>query len=124
MIDGDGSTPGSEIVRYVGALVAGADYAKGSGFASGGGSDDITFARRLGIVSERAGQPAFGTRYTDLCYGYNAFWSECLPALDLDCGGFEIETVMNILAAKADFRIRKSPVTRHSGCTGRATCTS
>jgi hypothetical protein len=26
----------------------------------------------------------FGTRYTDLCYGYNAFWKRHLPTLDLD----------------------------------------
>ena len=25
----------------------------------------------------------FGTRYTDLCYGYNAFWADLLPLLDL-----------------------------------------
>ena len=59
------------------ALVAGADYAKGSRFANCGGSDDITFTRRLGnrILSGLVNL-AFGTRYTDLCYGYNAFWSD------------------------------------------------
>ena len=25
----------------------------------------------------------FGTRYSDLCYGYNAFWADLLPLLDL-----------------------------------------
>ena len=48
MIDGDGSTDGREIVQFVSALVAGADFAKGSRFASGGGSDDITLGRRYG----------------------------------------------------------------------------
>ena len=48
MMDGDGSTEGEEIVRFVSALVAGADYAKGSRFANSGGSDDITPGRRLG----------------------------------------------------------------------------
>ncbi len=51
----------------------------------------------------------FGTRYTDLCYGYNAMWSDCIPALNLDCGGFEVETVMNIRAAKADLRVQEIP---------------
>lgn len=46
MIDGDGSTDGAEIVRFVAALVAGADFAKGSRFSSGGGSDDINLGRR------------------------------------------------------------------------------
>lgn len=110
MIDGDGSTDGAEIVRFVAALVAGADLAKGSRFASGGGSDDINLARRLGNrVLCGLVNVAFGTRYTDLCYGYNAFWSRCLPALGLDCLGFEIETMMNIRAARADLRIQEIP---------------
>jgi glycosyltransferase involved in cell wall biosynthesis len=110
MMDGDGSTPGGEITRFVAALVAGADYAKGSRFASSGGSGDITVGRRLGNrVLSGVVNLCFGTRYTDLCYGYNAIWSDCLPALDLDGGGFEIETVMNIRAAKAALRVQEVP---------------
>jgi len=110
MIDGDGSTDGAEIVRFVAALVAGADLAKGSRFASGGGSDDINFVRRLGNrVLCGLVNVAFGTRYTDLCYGYNAFWSRCLPVLGLDCLGFEIETMMNIRAARAGLCIQEIP---------------
>ena len=59
---------------------------------------------------------AFGTRYTDLCYGYNAFWSDHLPALNLDCSGFEIETVMNIRAAKADLRVQEIPSHELAAC--------
>jgi glycosyltransferase involved in cell wall biosynthesis len=110
MMDGDGSTVGGEIPRFVAALLGGADYAKGSRFINGGGSDDITPARRLGnwILSGLVNL-AFGTRYTDLCYGYNALWSKHLPALNLDCNGFEIETVMNIRAAKAALRVQEVP---------------
>jgi glucosyl-dolichyl phosphate glucuronosyltransferase len=110
MMDGDGSTAGTEIVRFVGALVAGADFAKGSRFASGGGSGDITPSRRLGnrVLSGMVNL-VFGTSYTDLCYGYNAFWSTVLPDLALDGGGFEIETVMNIRAAKADLKVQEVP---------------
>jgi glycosyltransferase involved in cell wall biosynthesis len=58
MMDGDGSTPGGEIVRFVGALVTGADFAKGPRFASSGGGDDITPGRWLGNWGpQRAGQP-------------------------------------------------------------------
>ena len=110
MIDGDGSTDGREIVRFVAALVAGADYAKGSRFASSGGSDDITWHRRAGNrVLCGLVNIALGTRYTDLCYGYNAFWARHVPALGLDCVGFEIETMMNIRAARAGLRVQEIP---------------
>lgn len=59
----------------------------------------------------------YGTRFTDLCYGYNAMRAEALPALALpamhvagqDGGrvwgdGFEIETLMNLRAAHAHLR--------------------
>ena len=110
MIDGDGSTDGAEIIRFVAALVAGADYAKGSRFSSSAGSDDINLPRRLGNrVLCGMVNLAFGTRYSDLCYGYNAFWSRHLAALDLDCMGFEVETMMNIRAARAGLRIQEVP---------------
>jgi hypothetical protein len=51
----------------------------------------------------------FGTRYTDLCYGYNAFWARHLEVLALDCSGFEVETLMNIRAAIAGLRVHEVP---------------
>jgi len=47
-IDADGSTDGAEMVQFVGALAAGADFAKGSRFSGSGHSDDITGVRRRG----------------------------------------------------------------------------
>ncbi|TVZ00054.1 glycosyltransferase family 2 protein [Trebonia kvetii] len=111
MMDADGSTDGAEIPRFVAALTTGADFAKGSRFASGGGSDDITFNRHLGnrILSTMV-NILFGTRYTDLCYGYNAFWAKHLAKMDLaEFTGFEIETVMNVRAAKVGLSIQEIP---------------
>jgi glycosyltransferase involved in cell wall biosynthesis len=114
MMDADGSTDGGEIPRFVAALTTGADFAKGSRFASGGGTDDITFSRHLGnrILSGLVNR-LFGTRYTDLCYGYNAFWAKHLPQLDLDCDGFEVETVMNVRAARAGLVVHEIPSHEH-----------
>ena len=42
MLDADGSADPAEIPRFVEALEAGADFAKGSRFLEGGGSADIT----------------------------------------------------------------------------------
>lgn len=115
MIDADGSTDGREIFTFVTALVEGADFAKGSRYAPGGGSDDISVLRSLGNKALTfATNLLYGTRYTDLCYGYNAFWSRHLDALDLDCDGFEIETLMNVRAAKAGLAIAEVP--SHERC--------
>ncbi|WP_326583869.1 glycosyltransferase family 2 protein [Streptomyces sp. NBC_00481] len=110
MIDADGSADGHEIVSYVSALVSGADFAKGSRFANGGGTDDMTLIRKFGnwalctTVNRK-----FGARYTDLCYGYNAFWRHCLDKIDLDCTGFEVETLMNIRVVKAGLKVQEIP---------------
>jgi glycosyltransferase involved in cell wall biosynthesis len=124
MIDADGSTDPAEIPRFVEALLSGADYAKGSRFTAGGGSHDITALRRLGNLGLNGMvNMLFGTRFTDLCYGYNAFWREVLPHLDLpdldlpmpaDGGklwgdGFEIETLINIRVAARGWRISEVP---------------
>jgi len=110
MLDSDGSADGREIPAFVEALKAGADFAKGSRFAVGGGSADITWGRRAGnsALSQLVNK-VFGARFTDLCYGYNAFWRDCLPYLNVDCDGFEVETLLNIRAVKSGLRITEVP---------------
>ena len=110
MIDADGSTDPREIPGYVGMLLSGADYAKGSRYLQGGGSEDISLFRSLGNAGLLlAVRVLFGYKFSDLCYGYNAFWRRILPQLDLDCDGFEIETLMNLRAGLAGLRIAEVP---------------
>lgn len=110
MLDADGSTDPGEIPAFVGTLLAGADFAKGSRFLQGGGTADMPLHRKLGnwcfVAMVRT---LFSGSYTDLCYGYNAFWRRVLPALSLDCDGFEVETVMNVRALKAGLRVAEVP---------------
>jgi glycosyltransferase involved in cell wall biosynthesis len=106
MLDADGSTDPNEIPAFIGGLLAGADYAKGSRFMQGGGTSDMSLHRRLGNLGFVLGvRLLFGGSYTDLCYGYNAFWARVLPELDLDVNGFEIETLMNVRALSAGLKI-------------------
>ncbi len=85
MVDADGSTDPSEIPKFVHALLSGADFAKGTRFAAGGGSSDITRLRRLGNrLLGAVVNLCHGTHYTDLCYGFNVFWQKYVPLLDLD----------------------------------------
>lgn len=110
MLDADGSADPAEIPRFVAALEAGADFAKGSRFLEGGGSADITPMRRLGnsFLSGTANL-LHGTHFTDLCYGYNAFWARCLPFISLDVPGFEVETLINLRIAGAGMKITEVP---------------
>ncbi len=110
MLDADGSTDPEELPAFVGALLAGADFAKGSRFLQGGGTADMPLYRKLGNAGfVHLVRLLFGGRYTDLCYGYNAFWKSSLPLLQLDGTGFEIETMMNVRALKAGLKIVEVP---------------
>lgn len=119
MIDADGSMDPGEIPYFVAALVAGADYAKGSRFAPGGGSSDITRFRAAGNhVLNALTALVHRTSYTDLCYGFNAFWRRILPVLALEVGnggqrrwgdGFEVETLINIRVHSAGLKVTEVP---------------
>src|SRR5215472_9910009 len=128
MVDADGSTDPSEIPKFVDALLSGADFAKGTRFAAGGGSSDITRLRRLGnrllcaIVNL-----CHGTHYSDLCYGFNVFWQKYVPVLGLDItsppsrkgdgllwgDGFEIETLIHMRVAEEGLRVAEVPSFEH-----------
>jgi len=110
MMDADGSTDPWELGRFVDALLAGADFVKGSRTLKGGGSVDFTLLRRAGnrgfvLLSNLL----YGSEFTDLCYGYCAFWRHHLDALALRADGFEIETELVLNAVKAGLTIREVP---------------
>ena len=119
MVDADGSADPAEIPQFVKALLDGADFAKGTRFAPGGGSSDITRLRSIGnrflsgIVNILC-----RTKYSDLCYGYNVFWRRHVSEFGLDVespvpangmrlwgDGFEIETLINIRIARAGLKV-------------------
>jgi len=128
MIDADGSADPGEIPQFVQALVDGAEFAKGTRFAPGGGSDDITRLRALGnhaLVGFV--NLCHGSHYTDLCYGYNAFWRRLVPLLGLDADspappnggrlwgdGFEVETLIHLRVAAAGLAVTEVPSFEHS----------
>ena len=47
----------------------------------------------------------YGCSFSDLCYGYIAFWSKHIDSLGCDCDGFEIETLINVRALKSKLKI-------------------
>lgn len=110
MLDADGSMNPNEIPAFVGALLTGADFAKGSRFLQGGGTFDMSWLRFMGNLGLTwLVRLAFGGHYSDLCYGYNAFWRRVLPKLDLCADGFEIETQMNVRALHTKLKVFEVP---------------
>jgi len=111
VIDADGSNDPREVPRYITALLEGADFVKGSRFAPGGGTTDMPRIRMMGndsfvILSNLL----FGVKFTDLCYGYHAFWRYCLDSLTLETfNGFEIDTAIYLQAVRGRLRIVEVP---------------
>jgi glycosyltransferase involved in cell wall biosynthesis len=128
MFDADGSADPAEISDFVKALTDGADFAKGSRYLAGGGSEDITWLRSFGnSVLSAVANVSLKSKFSDLCYGYNAFWRDLVPVLDLPPvelaapgngmlrgDGFEIETMINCRFASAGVRIREVPSVEQS----------
>nr|UXN28026.1 glycosyltransferase family 2 protein [Curtobacterium flaccumfaciens] len=138
MFDADCSADPDEIPRFVQALVDGADVAKGTRYSLGGGSDDITIVRNMGNRGlNMLCNIILGTRYSDLCYGYNAFWADVLPEIGLLSSelpkptdgsmlwgdGFEIETCSPAAGRPPSSRSPRCRATRSSACTAPATST-
>lgn len=111
VVDADGSNDPREIPRFVQALLEGADFAKGSRFAPHGGTTDMPRVRKLGNSTfVKMVNLLFDTGFTDLCYGYHAFWRYCLEAIDLeDVDGFEIDTALYLRAVRERLRITEVP---------------
>jgi len=129
MIDADGSIDPVEVSRFVAALRGGADFAKGSRFARGGASHDITRLRSLGNrVLTTFFNLCYGAKYSDLCYGFNVFWRRHAAVLGLDAtsppsadgngrlwgDGFEVETLIHIRAVKARLVVVEVPSVEHA----------
>lgn len=109
-IDGDGSMDPAELLLFVAALVSGADYAKGSRFIQGGGTEDMSAVRMLGNWGlTQLVRVLHGSGFSDLCYGYNAFWRRHLPLLDTSASGFEIETALNLSALNSGLHVVEVP---------------
>jgi glycosyltransferase involved in cell wall biosynthesis len=109
-LDADGAMDGSRIGDFCAAMDRGADYVKGSRFAPGGGSADITRIRRFGdwgiCMLIRV---LFGAKFSDDSYGYFAVRASRADDLRIDTDGFEVETLINIRAHRAGLAIAEVP---------------
>jgi glycosyltransferase involved in cell wall biosynthesis len=127
-VDADGSADPAEIPQFVEALLNGADFAKGTRFAAGGGSADITRLRSFGnSILTAFFNSRYNTNYSDLCYGFNVFWRRHASALGLDAtspqhsnekgrlwgDGFEVETLIHVRVAMEGLVVAEVPSFEH-----------
>lgn len=109
-MDADCSSAPGEIPRFIQGILDGFDFAKGSRFLPGGGTSDMGRYKAIGHKALVAlTNRLFGSHYTDLCYGYNAFRKEALQKIGCRTDGFEIETELSIKAWKAGLKIKEVP---------------
>ena len=109
-IDADCSMHPCEIPLLIAALTAGADFAKGSRFIQGGGTADMSWFRAVGNWGlTQIVNLLYRRSFSDLCYGYFAFWRRYLPVIDPTCDGFEVETFIKLRAIKGKLRIAEVP---------------
>jgi glycosyltransferase involved in cell wall biosynthesis len=110
VLDADGSMDPREIDGFIRQLEAGFDLVKGSRCLPDGGSNDISWLRHAGnAVLVALTNMLYGTRFTELCYGYMALRRSALPRLRLDASGFEIETQIVARAVRSDLCITEVP---------------
>jgi glycosyltransferase involved in cell wall biosynthesis len=111
VMDADGSNDPREIPRFIQALLQGADFAKGSRFAPQGGTTDMERLRQFGNWGfVKLANLLFATQFTDLLYGYHAFWRYCLDLIEFEgVNGFEIDAYLYLRAVRTKLRIVDVP---------------
>ncbi|HXA59202.1 MAG TPA: glycosyltransferase family 2 protein [Streptosporangiaceae bacterium] len=106
MLDADGSMDPAEFDAFLALLCRGFDFVKGSRYACGGGSDDLTGLRSVGNKwLTRLANGLYRGGWSDLCYGYIGIRRSAVDRLALKSTGFEIETEMCVNAVRAGLKM-------------------
>jgi len=105
-IDADGETNPVELPRFVDALLAGADWIKGSRFQNGWGCKPPHRVFGNWVIAKTCNF-LYGTHFTDVCCGYNAFWRRIPAEVNIwaaDGWNYEPLLVARLLSAGRDVR--------------------
>jgi glycosyltransferase involved in cell wall biosynthesis len=109
-MDGDGSMNPEDIHRFLAELLAGMDFVKGSRVLPRAGSADFTWLRRIGNAAlTRFANLVFGCKYTDLTFGFNAYWRPAIQHLGALADGFEFEIQAALRATSVGMRTSEVP---------------
>ena len=104
-LDADGATNPEEIPRFIDTLLEGYEFAKGSRLKNGR-PNNMPFHRWFGNkILVITCNLLYGTRYTDVCSGFNALWRDVFPRFKLTRDGFEMEQEMVVNAKKFGIKV-------------------
>jgi hypothetical protein len=107
-LDADGSTDPEEIPRFIEPLLNGYDFAKGSRFL--GQCPNMPRQRRFANrLFAWLSNILYGTKYTDLCAGFNGFWKKILQQIDPEGTSFLDEPTINIRLKKRGLKVIEVP---------------
>lgn len=113
MLDADGETPPEEMNNFIVPLLHGNNFAKGSRLYKTRPTKMPRYRWFGNKVLAITCNLIFGTRFTDVCSGYNAFWKKEFLKLDLSCSkneiGCSMEQQMIVRAKKASMHIKEVP---------------
>lgn len=104
-MDADGSMDPRDIDAAMERLLQGDHFVKGSRCLPGGGSDDFTPIRKAGnAFLTGVTNAAVGRKFTDITYGFNAYWRSVEDLVHDLADGFEFEIQLAVRAAQAGLR--------------------
>ena len=123
-LDADGETPPEELEHFIKPLLEGNDFVKGSRLFRKRplkmphyrcfGNKVLAFTCNL----------LYGTRFTDICCGYNSFWKKEFLKLNLSYGekevGCSMEQQMIVRAKKAGKKIKEVPINSDGRIAGKS----
>ena len=107
-LDADGSTDPTERDKFVAPLLEGYDFVKGSRFL--GVRPVMPRLRCFGNwIFATLTNILYGTKYTDVCAGLNAFWRRILPQIDPDGKSFLDEPTLITRLKKKRLKVKEVP---------------
>jgi glycosyltransferase involved in cell wall biosynthesis len=110
-LDADGETPPEEIESFIKPLLDGNDFAKGSRLFRKRPQRMPTYRWFGNKVLAFTCNILYGTRFSDICSGYNSFWKKEFFKLDLSYGenevGCSMEQQMIVKAKKKGMKIKE-----------------
>ena len=108
-LDADGATDPGGMDKFVEPLLNGYDFAKGSRLANGRPTNMPRHRWVGNKILADVTNLLYGTKYSDVCSGYNSYWKNVFLGLDLTHDGFEMEQEMNAKISKVGLKVIEIP---------------